>query len=207
MVLLTTITFNSEISISKFNINKIYIENSSLVKEEDIKKLLAPIYGENLFLLNNNEIKNILMKNTLIKGFKLKKKYPNKLKIKIFEKKPFVILFDKKKKFYLSETIDLIKIEDLPNYKELPTVFGTKNDFKILNDNLMKIDFPFNQVKKYTMYENKRWDLLTINNVLIKLPPKNYIKSLENYLSLINKNNFKKYNLFDYRISNQLILK
>ena len=68
------------------------------------------------------------MKNTLIKGFKLKKKYPNKLKIKIFEKKPFVILFDKKKKFYLSETIDLIKIDT--NGFELNVIRGLINIIK-----------------------------------------------------------------------------
>ena len=49
---------------------------------------------------------------------------------------------------------------------------------------LKKINFPFDQIKKYTLYETKRWDLETKNNILIKLPTDNYLKSLENFLSI-----------------------
>ena len=47
----------------------------------------------------------------------------------------------------------------------------------------------------------------TINNKIIKLPSENYIKSLENYLDIKDKKDFKRYKIFDYRIENQLILK
>jgi len=62
-------------------------------------------------------------------------------------------------------------------------------------------------MKKYILFESKRWDLETSNRKIIKLPSKNYIISLENYLSLRNKKDFNKYRIFDYRINNQLILK
>ena len=48
---------------------------------------------------------------------------------------------------------------------------------------------------------------LTKNNEVIKLPSKNYIESLENYINLKNKSSFEKYKIYDYRINNQLILK
>ena len=47
-VLLTTITSQLDLSISKFNLNKIVIENNSLLEKEDIKKSLASIYGEKI---------------------------------------------------------------------------------------------------------------------------------------------------------------
>ena len=81
------------------------------------------------------------------------------------------------------------------------------DEFKIFYDNLKKVNFPLDTIKKYTLYENNRWDLKTKDNKVIKLPSKNYKKSLENFLKLKSKNNLKKYELFDYRISNQLILK
>ena len=62
-------------------------------------------------------------------------------------------------------------------------------------------------IKRYIFYDAKRWDLETKNNKVIKLPTNNYIKSLENYLELKDKNEFKKYNIYDYRINGQLILK
>ena len=62
-------------------------------------------------------------------------------------------------------------------------------------------------IKNYTYYESQRWDLKTINKKIIKLPSKNYTQSLQNYLNIKDKNSFKKFNLFDYRIEDQLILK
>ena len=207
IILLTTINSRQSFFVSKFNLNKIVIENNLLLKEKDVKSLLIPFYNKNLILLDNNEVKIALLQNSFIESFNIKKKYPNTLKIEIFEKKPIAVLFNKKNKFYLSEKIDLIEFRNLPNYQQLPYVLGNKNDFKIFYDNLKKINFPLNVVKKYILYETNRWDLETIDNQTIKLPPKNYIKSLENFLNIKSKKNFEKFELFDYRINNQLILK
>lgn len=206
LILLTTITSQQKIVISKFNLKEINIENNILTKKKDIKKLLFPIYNKNLIFLKNLEIEKALMQNSFIESFEIKKKYPNTLTIKIFEKKPIAILQYNKNKFYLSEKIELIKFENLSNYQNLPYVIGSKEDFEIFYNSLNKINFPFDQIKKYTLYESKRWDLETVNNKLIRLPAKDYIKSIKNYLNLINNNDFKKYKLFDYRINNQLIL-
>ena len=207
LITLTTITSDQKIIFSIFSLKKITIENNYLLKENDIKKSLKPIYDKNLLKLNNKEIKKILLQNSLIDSFKIKKKYPNTLKIEIFEKKPIAILFDKKQKFYISEKIDLIDYNMLNIDNNLPYVLGNKDDFKIFYDNLKKIKFPFNSVKKYILYENNRWDLETLNNKTIKLSSQNYKDNLEHYLNLINKKEFKKYNFYDYRIKNQLILK
>jgi cell division protein FtsQ len=207
LILLTTITSQQKIVISKFNLKKINIENNFLLKEKDIKKSLVLIYNKNLIFLKNTEIKKILMQNNFIDGFKIKKKYPSTLLIKIYEKKPIAILINKKNKFYLSEKIDLIEFKFLSNYQNLPYIFGNKDEFKILYNNLIKINFPLDNIKKYILYETYRWDLETTNNTVIKLPSKNYMKSLENYLTLENQKEFKKYDIFDYRINNQLILK
>jgi len=206
LILLTTITSQQKIVISKFNLKEINIENNILTKKKDIKKLLFPIYNKNLIFLKNLEIEKALMQNSFIESFEIKKKYPNTLTIKIFEKKPIAILQYNKNKFYLSEKIELIKFENLSNYQNLPYVIGSKEDFEIFYNSLNNINFPFDQIKKYTLYESKRWDLETVNNKLIRLPAKDYIKSIKNYLNLINNNDFKKYKLFDYRINNQLIL-
>ena len=207
LILFTTFNSQQKFIISHFDLKTIEIENNFLLKDNDIKNLLISFYNKNLVLLNNNEVKNALMQNSLIESFKIKKKYPNTLKVKIFEKKPIAILFDKKNKFYLSEKIDLIEFKNLPNYQNLPYVLGNKDDFKVFYNNLIKINFPLNVVKKYTLYETNRWDIETKNNQIIKLPSKNYLKSLKNFLILKSKNDFEKYKLFDYRINKQLILR
>ena len=207
LTILTTISSQIIINFSKFNLEEINIENNTLVEESDLKSLLNPFYNKNLISINNNEIGTVLLKNSFIESFKIKKKYPNTLNIVIFEKKPIAILLDKKKKFFISEKIELIEYRKISKFENLPYVLGNKDEFKNFYYDLKKIKFPLDKIKKYTFYESKRWDLETKNNVIVKLPSKNYLKSLKNYLELSNKNNFQKYKIFDYRIDNQLILK
>ena len=205
--LLTTITLKEKIIISQLNIKEIIVENNSLVKKKDIKKLLFPIYNKNIIFLDNKEIEKALTQNSFIETFDVKKKYPQTLKIRIFEKKPIAILLNKKKKFYLSDKIELIEFENIKKYQDLPYVFGNRDDFKIFYNDLKKINFPFDLISKYTLYESRRWDLETKDRIVIKLHSKNYLKNIKNYLDSRNEQNFKKYKFFDYRIDNQLILK
>ena len=126
LIMLTTINSQEKIVISKFNLQEINIENNFLLEEKDIKKLLIPIYNKNLLFLKNTEIETLLMQNSFIDSFIIKKKYPNTLKVKIFEKKPIAILFNKKNKFFLGEKINLIEFKSLPNNQNLPYVLAIK---------------------------------------------------------------------------------
>ena len=194
-------------SLKKFNIEEILIENNYILKKEEIKKKLSSIYQTNLLFLDYSNIEEILKKNSFIKSFEIKKIYPNKIKITIIEKKPIAILHYKKKTFYISRNINFIEYIDLKNYNNLPNVFGGKDNFKSLYNELKKINFQFHLIKNFYFYEAKRWDLETYENQIIKLPVKNYTKSLENFMNFKKKYNFDNYKVFDYRINGQLILK
>ena len=207
LVLFSTYKPQKLILSSKFNIEEIKIENNFVLNDKEIKKDLAFLYNKNLIFLKISNVAKVLKKNNFIDSFEIKKIYPNKLKIKIYEKKPIAILQNKDKKFYISENVNLINFIDLKNYKDLPTIFGNKESFEILFKNLKEIDFPFDLIKRYYLYESKRWDLETYKKRLIKLPAENYTKSLKNFMNLRKENNFDKYEVFDYRINNQLILK
>lgn len=207
LLLFTTYKPQSFFSFTKFNIEEITINNNFILKEKEIKKDLVSIYNTNLLFLNTNKLQKILKKQSFIESFEIKKIYPNTLQIKIFEKKPIVILQYKKNKFYFTKNKDLIEYQNLEDYKNLPIVFSSKKNFEILYDDLKKINFSISSIKKFYYFESKRWDLLTYENQIIKLPIIDYISSLKNFLSLRDKNNFDKYKIFDYRINDQLILK
>ena len=75
-------------------------------------------FHKNLVNLNYREIEEKLSKKTFIESFNIKKKYPSTLKINIVEKKPIAILQNKKKKYLLSEKLDLIEFREfLSNLK------------------------------------------------------------------------------------------
>jgi|TARA_X000001036_G_scaffold436278_1_gene479125 cell division protein FtsQ len=206
-ITLSTVSSQQKIVFSKFKLKEINVENNFLIKEKEIKELLIPVIDKNLIFLAHSDVEELLIKNSLIESFNIKKKYPNSLQIKIFEKKPIAILLDKQNKFYISEKIDLIEFDKLIDDKNLPYVLGNREEFEVFYNSLKTINFPFEIIKKYTLFETNRWDLETMNKKIIKLPPENYIRSLENYLNLRNDDNFKKYLVFDFRIQDQLILK
>ena len=207
LVLFSTYKPRKLFLINKFNIEIIEVENNLILKKNEINNDLAFLYNTNIFFLNKSNIEKAFKKKSFIESFQIKKVYPNKLKIKIFEKKPILILIYKKQRFYISDNMELINYSDLEEYKNLPIVFGDKENFKILYKNLKKINFPLDLIKNYYLFESNRWDLETYNNKLIKLPLENYSKSLKNFINLNKKKNFDKYKVFDYRIKNQIILK
>ena len=207
LVLFSTYKSEKSFLINKFKIENIYIENNLILTNEEIREDLDFLYDTNLLFLNTSGIKRVLKKKSFINDFKIKKIYPNKIKIIVFEKKPIFILQQKKKKFYIDENINLIDYSELKDFKNLPVVFGKKENFKTFYQNLKKINFPLNLIKSYYFFESNRWDLETYEKKIIKLPSENYIESLKNFIKLKKTNDFEKFKIFDYRMNNQLILK
>ncbi len=192
---------------SNLKVKNITIDNNKIVKEEEIKEKLSFLYETNFFFLRTNNIKKKLREIQLIESYQIKKVYPNILRIKIIEKKPIAIIQSMKQKKYFTAKGDVIDFRDIKIFEDLPTVFGDEKSFLTFYSNLKNINFPFEEIKTFYLFESKRWDLLTLKDQLIKLPINNYNQSLLNFISLKDQSNFEKYKIFDYRIKDQLILK
>ena len=202
-------TFNSKknFTLNKFKVQEVVIKNNKFLKDQELIKDFSFLYNKNMIFLNSFDVKKRVNKNNFIKSLKIKKIYPNKLVINIFEKEPIAIIIYKQEKFYLDKKINLIEFKTIHEFKNLPVVYGDKENFKILFKNLKKINFPMDQIKIYNFFETKRWNIEMNNGQILKLPSQNYVKSLENYLEILANISFKKYKIFDYRLSNQLIMK
>ena len=206
-ILLTTyipnFNFNQNFNL---NIKKIIVENNTILNSDEIKKKVSFLYKKNLFLLKKADVENSLQTKTFIESISVKKIYPNKLKLIIFEKKPIAILQKKKKKFYISDKGDLILFRDIGVYRNLPIIYGNKEAFNLFYQDLKNVNFPLKTIKSFYLFESGRWDLLIRNDKVIKLPVKDYVFSLKSFIELRNNNNFDNYKIFDYRIKDQLIL-
>ena len=208
LFLLTTYkTKNNNNIFLKLQIEDVIIENNKIVSNEEIQKNISFVYDTNIFLITSETIEESLKKIEFIESFKIKKIYPNELKIKIFEKKPIAIIQNKQEKKYYTSSGSVINYIKLKEYEALPIVFGDEKNFNIIYNDLKIINFPINEIKKFFLFESKRWDLVTNKNQTIKLPVNNYAQSLENFLNIKDEANLKKFKIFDYRIKNQLILK
>ena len=113
IIIFTTFISEKNFTIKNLTINEIRFENNKIVSNEELIKDLSFLYNKNIIFLNTLEIKKKLNKNSFIESLQVKKVYPNKLVIKIFEKQPIAIIFHENKKFFLGKNIliRLIKYE------------------------------------------------------------------------------------------------
>jgi len=189
-----------------FPIKKILIENNEATNLSKLKSDLSDLINTNLFFLNEEKILAIIDKHDFILNIQLKKKYPNTLKILIIEKIPIATQIIDKKKFYITKNNEKINFIDLKIYEDLPSIFGRHKNFNIFFNNLKKNNFKINKIKSFYYFDVGRWDIVLINEKVVKLPEKNYLDLLPKINLMLDDNNFSKYKIFDFRIKDQLIL-
>ena len=207
LILLTTYSPKFGLIInSNLNIQKIIVENNLILDSNKIKERLNFLYKENLFFFKTKNIAENLKNETLIKSFSIKKIYPNTLKLIIVERKPIAILQNKKKKFYISDQGNLINFIEIKAYSNLPIVFGNGRKFYSLYKDIQSTNFPIEMIKSFYFFESGRWDLILKDDKVIKLPINDQQLSLKNFILSKSNSNFEKYEIFDYRIKDQLIL-
>ena len=207
-ILLSTFISQNKFATNKFKIKEIKIENNKILKDRELINTFSFLNSKNIIFLNTYDLKKNVDQYSFIEKIEIKKIFPDKLVIKVFEKEPIAILIDKhKKKFYLGKKIDLINFRKIKKYENLPVVNGDAKSFKILFNNLIKINFPIEQIQSYYYFNFDRWDIELTDKKILKMPAKNYTESAINFMNIKDKANFEKYKIFDYRLKNQLILK
>ena len=208
IVILSTFNPNNfNFNFNFFKIKKIEIKNLKILDEKEIKNLFYnKLYDSSLFILDKKKINDILNNNKLIESVELKKIYPSKLQIIIYEKETIAIINFKQTKYYLTKSGE--EIEFFQNFilEKLPNIFGKQKNFLEVYSALSKLKFPISEIRSFYYFDIGRWDIILNNNKVIKLPVINFVDSLKNYMELNKKINFKKYSIFDYRIKDQLIL-
>ena len=186
------------------------IEVSGLSEENNLKitKSLNSILFQNIFFINKHVLLKILEKNNLIESFSIKKFYPNILKVYIKRTNFLAVTNQNNKKFYIGSNGKLIPIENVKNFNQkLPFVFSKDNykNFVILKKIIDQSKFKFEEIESFYYFPSNRWDIKTKSGLLIKLPNKDFLESL-NLAYLIKSNSeFKDNKIIDLRMSNYII--
>ena len=207
-ILLSTIS-NKSINnqdISFFEISNINVSGLSNKNNLKVKNDLSKILLKNIFLINKDSFIKILSKNSLIESFKIKKIYPNSIEIDLKETNLVGITNSDNKFFFIGSNGKLIKYEN--KHEELPFVFGKINyiDFIKFKKIIDKSKFDFKEIDSIYFFPSNRWDIKTINGLLIKLPEKKILESLE-LANKIKKNiQFDNNKIIDLRISGHIIV-
>ena len=201
-------------SINNTALTRIQFENINTIKisglnENENTNLLKDIEGlnsKNIFFIKGNEISKIISSNSLVESFKIFKKYPNTIDIKI-EKTNFLAKINKSGKIMLIGSNG--KLSDLKfSDKELPFIFGKPQIYEFIDfTNIIKQSkFSLNEIKNLYFFPSKRWDLELKNNIVLKLSKDHTILSLNQAFEFLTENNFNDFKIVDVRIKNQIIL-
>ena len=190
-------------------INEIKI--SGLTEKEKIKltREFKSIFFKNIFLISEKNFTNILNKNNLIQSFSVKKKYPNSILINIKKANFLAITNINNKKYLVGSNGKLIDYGSINNHKKkLPFIFGKVDysDFINFKKIIDKSEFNYESVNSLYYFRSNRWDIKTKNDILIKLPKKNFFKALNFANKIIHNNKFNSNKVIDLRISNRMII-
>ena len=186
--------------------SKINIEGLSKIENSKISNEISNLFFKNIFFMNKKEINKIMNKYNIIEEYNAKRIYPSTINIKIKPTK-YLAKISNDDQLLVGANGKLIKDEG--NKKILPYIFGDFNskDFLILKKNIEQSKFTFTKFKMLYFFPSNRWDILTYDDILIKLPRGDISKSLNLAYKIINSNDFKNKNLIDLRINNNLIIK
>jgi len=213
LIVLTTYNFDSKENLvsSFFKIKKIEIEGIQNSDRKEIEEKFNPLKEKNIIFTNQKQFRKLIDNLELVKEIKVKKIYPDKIKITIKEFKIIGIFVDEKnqKEYILTDHGKIINNYNKKQFSDLPLVFGENADkfFFTFYPFLEAVGFEIELIKYFNYFDVKRWDIILKDGKLIKLPSANYEKSLKKFLSIYETENFKKFKVFDFRVNGQLIIK
>ena len=205
-ILSTTSTkFTKNSNSYSYTINQINIEGLSSIDNLKIFDQLNNLLYKNILLGRQEEILKVINNYNIIEEYNIKKIYPSTIDINIKPTKFVARLSSNEKLVGANGKL----IEDKENSSLLPYIFGKFNSehFLIFKKDISQSKFTFTKFKTLYFFPSNRWDILTNDNILIKLPQNNILESLNLAYKIINSNDFKDKNLIDLRVNNHLIIK
>ena len=205
-IILSTISNKSiqsqKISFSKTN--KIKVTGLSDRNNFKITRELKQSLIKNVFFIEKGSIDKILSQYNIIETFSVKKIYPSEIQISI-KQTNFIARISRDKDLLVGENGKLIENEN--TNKVLPFIYGEFETDKFLKFKkyIDNSKFEFSNFKSILFYRYNRWDILTVDNILIKLPDTDLPKALNLAYNIKSNEQFKDISVIDLRIANQII--
>ena len=177
-----------------------YIDNQKLITD------LININNDNIFKIDKKKILEKIKENNLTENFFVKKKYPNKIEIKI-NKATYVGKIYKDNKLSLIGSNGKLIDYDENIMSDLPFFYGDfkREEFLKLLSVINKVQFDLKNISSFYFFPSGRWDIKFNDGLLLKLPNEDLSNSLSKVLLLKNDKNFINSKIIDLRIKNRII--
>ena len=209
LVLLSIHNKNTINAISNFfKINTITLEgNIDEDLQKDLKLALDEFYNLSIFSVRLKNINDILNNYSIISEYKVRKQFPSIIQIELSKTRILAYFFEDNQKTFIGENgKKILKINKISG--ELPLIIGEVDIEKFLNLKriLIQNGFKLNDFNKFYFFKSNRWDLVYKDNIIIKLPEKNLVTSINLFKQIIENQNISDLNIIDLRIKNKFIL-
>ena len=193
-IFLTTFSYNldKKEKHSILPIKIINIEGIINSNEKELNKNLEKLKGKSLIFISRNIIKESINDLNFIKEIKVKKIYPDTIKIIVVELKPLGNFINKDSKFLILESGDLIENSSENKFDKLPIIlgYGAEKKFHIFYQSLMMENFEIDIIKEFNYFKINRWDIVLKDGKIIKLPINKYEDSIKEFLSIYKKKDY-----------------
>ena len=174
-------------------------------KNLEIKENLNQLLFTNIFFVNKDNIREIISNYNSVESYRVQKIYPRHIRIEL---EPVKLLAQiQNQNSYLVGSNGKLIIRTNINEK-LPFFFGKFDSQKFLKFKKIidKSKFKFSNFKSIFYYPSNRWDILTTDNILIKLPENELSKTLKIAYQIINDDQFLNKKILDLRVSKHLVI-
>ena len=194
-----------------YQLTEINVSNLKYLKEEDVLFFFNSHMNKSIFLVPIQSIAKDIVQDKWVEKIKIISNFKDTLKVSLQEEIPMGIYDNNNQKILFSQNFVILEILDAEsNYTELIVFFGensisnSKNFFSDIEKNFHEF------IKTATFIENRRWNIVLTNSILLKLPEKNVIDAINNYKKIYS--NFSNKDLediksIDLRINKQAIIK
>ncbi len=191
-----------------FSLKKIELQEQ-LKYCPSITNLLDDIKPDtSIFLISITDIKTKLESLDCIASVKIERKYPDTIKIQVYEKQPIAIWQNEQNFYYITENGSIMFIRKLKNIEKFIIIAGSNApihtpdliSFLALDRELMS------EVVSAIWVGNRRWNINLENGMLVKLPESNPEIAWNKFIKIINNIEFKekKYKSVDLRIQDRV---
>ena len=182
------------------------IKNIKVVPNELIFEEVYNLLNQNIFKLNNSNLKNFLNKYTHLKSIEIKKIYPDTLEVLITKSSPIAIIDNQITFTYLGDNGKVFK--DNREYNSIPILKGELDiaDAIVVLNLLDKSLYKLEDIKEIIFFPTKRINIILNDDKILKFPiyiDLKYINKTYDFLQSIKTGK----QVIDFRILGKIILK
>ena len=186
------------------------ISGLNYISEIEINQYFEKYFNKPIFFIPIKEISLKIEKNIWIKKVKLKNNFKNNISINITELEPIAVYFNGKRYLFISKSGRAIDFADEKKIKKYIILQG-KNASLQAPHLIQSIPRELKSIIIKAEYiNNRRWDIYTKEDIIIKLPENDYKKAMNFFIDIyidLKSSDITNIEYIDLRLSEKAIIK